>query len=109
MAWDADFEGLMESTIIVFPTISSRSRYGVETYSTAGSTYKAHLREVHDVIRGANGEEIAIRTVAWVASTSSLSTAAAFQVPDGTRPPLAAMERLYDEDGLHHHKLMFGY
>jgi hypothetical protein len=108
MGWDADFLDLMPHSVVV-STRASHSAYGTAVYSTSGSTYRARVLTKPGFVRSAQGENVAFHTVVWVASTGSIDISSRLTLPDGTTPPIVAMERVPDEDGTYHSKIMCGF
>lgn len=106
MSWDSDFLELMPHTVVI-STRSGHSAYGTATYSTAGSTYRARVVDKPGFLRTSQGEVVETRTVAWVASTGTITVADRVTLPDGTSPPVALVERYADENGTYFHKLTF--
>lgn len=109
MAWTDALLGLM-STSVTVNTLSgfSTDGYGIVSYSTGGATYKARVVSQQTMVRSFEGAEELATTVAWVASTSTFGPADQVTLPDGSAPPLLAVETFRDEDGVTHSKLMFG-
>lgn len=107
MSFEAEFLTLMPSTITV-ATQASRAADGHVTYSTATSTYRCRIVKANQNIRGADGTWVMVGWIAWVASTGYLSVQDKYTLPDGTSPPVLAIETITDEDGPHHNKVFFG-
>lgn len=101
----------MTSTIQV-STATAYDGYGDPVFSTSASTYQCRISEIPKLVRNFMGEEVIASNTVWVASTQSLSAIAQYSFVDyggdTIFPNLISMERLADEDGLHHHKLYFG-
>lgn len=111
---EADFASMLNTTVVVSTSgPSSRSLYGVESYSTSGggSTYAARYVEKREEIRTQNGDVVVQSGVAWVDCTANISTAAKVYVTQVTRAfPIIAVERFPDETGgIHHVKLRLGW
>lgn len=108
MAFDTDFLQLMTQSIVVYDHVS-HDGYGEPTYSTSGTTYSAHISEKPELVRNQFGQEVVSTHTAWLASTTTaLKATSKYVFPDGTEPNLVSLQRLYDEDGIHHHKVVFG-
>ena len=110
MSFDAALLPLMTSTLKV-STRTTHSNYGEPSFAATTASYRARIVEKPGYIRTGEGEDIAYHTVAWVRSTGAVSITASDRVtlPDGSRPPVIAVERFPDEDLEHHVKLTFGY
>lgn len=107
----AEFAALMESKLVVAnPTTAARSVFGSQVYSTAGSTFLAHLMEHTDRTRKTAGLDAAAKITAWIASTSTsaITTHSNIRLPDGSRPPLLSIHYARDEYGVHHTVAIFG-
>ena len=110
MGFDADLYSLMTDRIVAYDSQPTRDQHGVETWTGNASTFMARVVTASDRIRRLDGHVTEIRTIAWVApTTSEFSTGTSIQLPDGSRPPVEAVESFTDEDGFHHVKLHFGY
>lgn len=110
MAFDEAFLSFMDSTITV-TTRASHNNYGEASYSTSSATYRARIVEKPGFVRSANGEEVGYSHTLWVRSTGSVSITVTDKIalPDGTAPPIVAVERYPDDEGEHHCKVHMGY
>lgn len=99
----------MDSTVSV-STRSSHSFYGEPSYSTVTTDYRARIVEKPGFFRSPEGEDIGYSHTLWVASTGSVSITVTDRItlPDGSSPPVVAVERLPDEEGEHHVKVLMG-
>lgn len=103
------FQSLMPSTVIR-STRTGHSNYGAPTFSTTTTKIRARVVDKPGMVRNTEGEDVAYRTIVWAASTSAtIQPSDRFTLPDGTSPPLLAVERYPDQSGPHHVKLFFGY
>lgn len=60
-------------------------------------------------VRGPRGSNCEIaRGECWLPGAAGITTADRLTLPDGTCPPILAVERLADEQGAHHTKVYFG-
>lgn len=114
MSFESAFLELMPSTVTI-STRSSHNSYGEASYGS-GTSYRARVVAQTGFVRAAGGfglsghfETVEVRTVVWIASTGVITTDDRITLPDGTTPPIVAVERYPDEDGTHHHKLMLGW
>lgn len=100
---------LMTQTIRV-STRSGHTAYGAPSFAATATTYRARIVDRPGFTRGNTGEDVAYRSIAWIASTGSLHVDDRYLLPDGTSPPVVALERYPDERGAYHHaKLFFGW
>lgn len=110
MPWDAALLDLMPSTLTVTRLSGvSTDGYGIPTYSTSALSRRCRVTEKQTLVRTIEGTQEIAKTVVWCRSTSTFSPSDKITLPDGTVPPLLAVEEYRDESGsLHHHKLFFG-
>lgn len=94
---------------IVVAARTGHTNYGAPTFSASASTFKARVVDRPGFVRNNEGEDVAYRSIAWVASTGTLDVHSRYTLPDGTSPPVVQLERYPDEKGTHHHKVFFGY
>lgn len=102
-----EFTELMTSTVVVHPW-SAFNAYGEPTYSATGSTYACRLEERPTLVQSLEGREVLAAYTLFIASTSALNATDRFTLADGTVPDLQHLERVYDDDGIHHHVAYFG-
>ena len=110
MSFSTAFLSMMPSTLRV-STRSAHSNYGAPTFTGSTVKYRARIVQKPGFVRGPEMEEVAYRHVAWVRSTGTVSITASDRVtlPDGSTPPVVAVEMYPDEDGIHNRKVFFGY
>ncbi len=109
MAWTDELVGLMPNTVTVAGFASfSTDGYATATFSTSGTTYSARVVQEQRMVRTFAGEEELATTSVWVASTSTFGPSDQVTLPDGSAPPLLAVETFRDENGVTHSKLAFG-
>lgn len=112
MSFDRDvFLELMPDTVSI-QDVSSRDKYGKRSYGTAAS-YRARVREKLERIMNLEGREDWAKTKVWIAPNAdgtlpTLTTDSKVTLPDGSTPPILAIERIPDEDGYHHMVVWFG-
>jgi hypothetical protein len=109
MAWTDGLLELMPDTVTI-KTLSGLSTdgRGVATYTT-GTSYRARKVYEQKLVRTFEGTEEVSNTTLWIASTSTVSPASEFELPNGTAPGnLLAIETYSDENGVTHSKAMFG-
>jgi archaellum component FlaG (FlaF/FlaG flagellin family) len=109
MSFDDAFLGLMNSTVTV-STRGASNNYGEPSFSTSSVDYRARIVEKPGFIRSAQGEDIGYSHTLWIRSTGSVSITATDRItlPDGSSPPVVAVERYPDETGPNHVKVMMG-
>lgn len=101
--------GLLTQTIVV-STRSGHTAYGAPSFSSSPTTYAARIVDKPGFVRGNTGEDVAYRSVAWIASTGGLHMDDRYTLPDGSAPPVVSLERYPDENGAYHHaRLFFGW
>jgi hypothetical protein len=109
MAYDHDFDDMLPQTVVV-TTRSGHSAYGTATYAASGSTYRARVVAKPSFIRGLQGENVAVKSVVWIASTGTIDPSDRITLPDGTTPPVLGVESYPDEDGASYFsKVMLGF
>lgn len=109
MGFDDALLDLMPDTLTVRALKGvSTDGYGTASYSTASKSYRCRVVEKQTIVSSFQGEEQVARTVVWVKSTSTFGPWDKVTLPDGTSPPLLAVEDYRDEVGHHHQKLLMG-
>ena len=110
MSFSTALLSMMPSTLRV-STRSAHSNYGAPTFTGSTVKYRARIVQKPGFVRGPEMEEVAYRHVAWVRSTGATSITVSDRVtlPDGTTPPVVAVEMYPDEDGINNRKVFFGY
>lgn len=102
-----DFADLMNATVTVEP-FSSRGDYGDPTYGTAVS-YSARVSYRQVRVRSRDGTESVARGAVWLRSSVAVDERDRLTLPDGSAPPILAVDRPGDADGSPHHtKVFFG-
>ena len=102
----ADFTDLMADEI-THKALSSRDAYGAPTYGT-GTAYTARVVFKPTWIRADDGTQVVARGVVWIAGTPNIDPQDQITLPDGTTPPILAVMRIPDENGMHHIRVAFG-
>jgi len=103
----SDFTDMMPHTIQLSEFSGSNDSYGAPVYNSPVS-YAARVSYKPTLVKNKEGEEVVARGVAWVGSAIVVNTEDQIELPDGTTPPVLAVDSLADEDGLHHSKVYFG-
>lgn len=106
---DSAFDELMPGGVTVSTGNPTRDIYGVETWSTGGSTYLARYAPKAETHRTRDGRVFEQVGVVWVDSTTPFSTQARVTLSSGAAPPVFAVEVWPDENGMHHQKLRLGW
>lgn len=104
----SDFTDLM-STSVGVKARASYNNYGEASYSTSTTTVECRWVESPVQIRDANGNTVEARGMLWLASTGTITPEHRITLPDGTSPPILRVDRLFDENGVSHHKCWVGY
>jgi len=109
MGFDDALLDLMPDTLTVITVKGvSTDGYGTATWTTAAKSYRCRVVEKQTLVHTFEGDEQVARTVVWVKSTSTFGPWDKVTLPDGTCPPLLAVDDYRDEAGHHHQKLHFG-
>jgi len=108
VAFSTEFLEMMNSTITV-STRTGADNYGAPTFGT-GASYRARIVEKPGFVRGPGEETIAYTHTIWARSTGSTGITASDRValPGGAIYPVLSVERIPDEDGPHHVKILLG-
>lgn len=110
----ASFRHLMSSTVSVAPR-TGQDGYGKPTYG-ATTAYRAHLSRKPQLVRTGGGQEVDSRMAAYLdtadpileTSQVTLSTSDVGSTEDTlVHPPIAAVERRFDNAGPHHVVVFF--
>jgi len=101
-----EFLELMPHEVTV-AKVSSRNSYGEVTYGAASAPIRARVVRKARMVRTDSGDEAVSSAHAWLAGAPGVTTADKVTLPDGTAPPIIAVERYPDEDGDHHELLLF--
>ena len=107
MSFESDFLSMMPHTITVRAR-ASRNSDGSDTFSTSASSLTARVVTTRKWVRNSEGVAVQASQEAWVASTGTLAVDSRYTLPDGTSPPVLAVESFPDESGTHHGHLLFG-
>lgn len=109
MSFSTQLLTLMPSTVKI-STRSSHNAYGEPTFSNTTTKYRCRWTQKPGFVRGPGGEEVAYTDVVWARSTGATSITVTDRVtlPDGSSPPVRAVETLRDEDGVHHRVIYMG-
>lgn len=101
-----EFLELMPATVSIYP-FASRDSYGKPAYGSP-TNYRARVLYKPVKVRAPDGQTIVARGVVWLAGTPVLSPQDKMILPDGSEPPILAIDMVPDENGPHHDKIYFG-
>lgn len=104
---DRQFDDMLTQSITV-NVASTKKADGSQAFSTAASTYQARVKNVKRAVRDGQGQVQEAKYEVWVSSTSILSAASKFTLPDGATPPVLDLSVYPDERGNYHNKILFG-
>lgn len=105
---------MLPSTLKV-STRSGHDAYGKATFASSTTSYRCRVVQKAGFVRSPDGETVAVTHVAWVRSTGAATITVddritlPSSIAQGSVPPLIAVERFGDEQGVHHTKLTFGH
>jgi len=103
VALEADFLDLCETTVTHQALSAEMSLYGNPTFSTASTTYYAHLEfGDHLVVTPSGKEEVASAILFVMSSSASFGLQDKVTLADGTYPELLRVDILTDDEGQHH-------
>ena len=103
MALEADFLDLAETTVTHQALSTVLNVYASPSFSTATSTYQAHLEfGDHLVVTPSGKEEVASAVIFVLSSSASIGLQDKVTLADGTIPRLLRVENLTDDEGQHH-------
>ena len=109
MAADSSFDDMFGGQTCTVAARASLSGYGVPSFSAA-STYKCRWVAKRDSVADSQGQTVAQRGILWVMSTAAIDPTSKVTLPDGTAPPIIAVDLFSDEDGtFHHNRIRCGY
>ena len=104
---ERDFRQLMTQSVTV-STVASLGVGGAPTFSTTASTYRARVVNTNKFVHDSRGQGAAVAYEAWLSSTSILSPASKYTLPDGATPPVVRLDVFPDDLGHHHVHILFG-
>lgn len=101
----SDFSDCLTSAVNIAP-VSSKDSYGKPTYG-ADVPYGARISERNIKVRDAQGEEVVADGYILLGSSNSIPVDSKITLPDSSTPVIIAVNRAYDESGLHHTRIYF--
>jgi hypothetical protein len=103
MSWDSDLDELTVHTVTISPQTGLNGD-GEHTYG-ASATYSAFIEHDVRMVRDAQGVERVSNTLIIISATSAFTPKDEMVLPAAFTPQvpvIITVERLSDEDGLHH-------
>lgn len=97
MAVDLELREMFNQTVTIEP-YSSANAYGESSFST-GVAYLARTETKARLFRRSDGVEVVAVAVTYLADAPTVSTKDRITLPDGTKPPIVAVESDPDETG----------
>lgn len=101
----SDFSDCLTSTVNIAP-VSSKDSYGKPTYG-ADVPYSARISERRVKVRDAQGEEVVADGKIVLGTSVVVPLDSRITLPDSSTPVIIAVNRAYDEGGLHHTRVFF--
>ena len=105
-------KALFTRSVTIEPA-SGLSAGGATTYGTSVS-YPARVERRNQLVKGGNGRDVLATTVVYVGSNTtgaglpSATPQSRITLPDGTTPPILAVDRQDDLSGAHHEVVFCG-
>lgn len=107
MAIDPDLKRLMTETVTI-KAPSSRDQYNAITFGT-GTDYTCRIAQTNKIVRDAMGHEKVARHKVWLAEYVTATPEYQVTLPDGTTPPIVAVEQYPDDNGNYLTCLLLGW
>ena len=101
----SDFDDCLTSTVNIAP-VSSKDPYSKPTYG-ANVSYSARISERQVKVRNAQGEEVVADGNVLLGASVVVPVDSRITLPDASSPVIIAVNRAYDEEGLHHTRVFF--
>lgn len=106
--YENDFNEML-SAILLCSTFKSLDGYGQSAFSTSATTYSAHISYRQKLVSDMDGKERMSLMNAIINCTGVVNADDKWTLPDGTSPPVIAVEQFSDTGpGLHHSRVWFG-
>jgi len=107
MANAKDFLEMMLETVVVYSQ-SSVNKYGKQTYSASGTSYRCRFIYDQRMVRDADGREVleSGRAICYGVVTASVRDK--IKLPDDRIPLITSVSTIKDERGNHHSVIGFG-
>jgi len=107
MAISREFLPLMLETVVL-RVQSSIDKYGKQSYSGSGVSFRARIILSERILRDSDGREIVEAGRAILYGSTSVSSNGHITLPDGSSPKITSVSTIQDEDGDHHSVVGFG-
>jgi hypothetical protein len=108
MAISKEFLPLMLETVTLNAQ-TSLDKYGKQSFSASGSSFRARLIYDERILRDKEGREIVEAGRAILYGVASSATPQwKITLPDGSTPKITSVDVIQDEDGDHHSVIGFG-
>lgn len=101
-----DLLAFMPETILHAPA-GEYDQYGQPIPGPA-TAYRARVVYRSRLVRNVNGDTVAARGSCWLANGPVVSVTDTITLPDGSTPPILAVDGLSDETGVRFVKVFFG-
>jgi hypothetical protein len=107
MTIEADYLGVMPSTVTVYP-VASTDAYGKLTFGATGVSTRCRVQETGKVVKNADSNDVyEVGTIIFYGNPS-ITTESKIVLPDGTSPLILSVRVYNDEFGAHHTTVSFG-
>ena len=106
MTLDAALRELMTDTVTIAP-VSTRDAYGKHGWATAVSYVGRIQSGDHKVLDPKGVERVSVGRV-YIPDAPDVSIHDKLTLPDGTSPPILAIDETHDERGTHHTTIHYG-
>jgi hypothetical protein len=106
MAFEDDFTEFFAHVVNIAP-YASQDGYGAAAYGT-GIDYPARIVNTVKMIRAADGQERVSNTSIWIGTDAAISPKDKLTLPSAfspQTPPILRVDRVTDDEGIHHTKL----
>ena len=107
MAFDAAFLTMMTETCTIY-TLASTDKYGKRT-RTAGTTQACRIERADQYrYSDQNGRTIRVDVRVYMPEQVAVTPDDEILLPDGTYVRVMNVQHVYDEEGVHHTKVLYG-
>jgi hypothetical protein len=107
MANPKDFLEMMLETVVVYSQ-SSVNKYGNQSYSASGTSYRCRFVYDSRMVRDSEGREVLESGRAILYGVATASVRDKISLPDGRTPLITTVSTIKDENGNHHSVIGFG-
>ena len=107
MTIEAEYLGVMPSTVTVYP-VASTDAYGKMTFNATGVATRCRIQETGRVVTTPDNRNVfEVGTIIFY-GTPSITTESKIVLPDGSSPLILSVRVYNDEFGAHHTTVSFG-